>query len=265
ELYQWMKEQLVLVHKQAYQLAYDMAKQAEKAFRLESGRANTNFIQYGYWNDTYEGLTAGEKLHLALKQMERSQLEENRREYELTKHVSLALLNPEALLELKQNSKCEFTLPEELFDSDHPGHYFRRIKSVSLSIPCVAGPQTTISATLRLLRNSVRINSALGAGGYPRNQDEEDDRFVWYNVPCKAIATSSAQNDAGMFELNFRDERYLPFEAAGAISSWQLAMPDGLRQFDYNTITDVVIHLRYTARDGGSTLRTEVEEMMPSL
>jgi len=265
ELYQWMKEQLVLVHKQAYQLAYDMAKQAEKAFRLESGRANTNFIQYGYWNDTYEGLTAGEKLHLALKQMERSQLEENRREYELTKHVSLALLDPEALLELKQNSKCEFTLPEELFDSDHPGHYFRRIKSVSLSIPCVAGPQTTISATLRLLRNSVRINSALGAGGYPRNQDEDDDRFVEYNVPFKAIATCSAQNDTGMFELNFRDERYLPFEAAGAISSWQLAMPDGLRQFDYNTITDVVIHLRYTARDGGSTLRTEVEEMMPSL
>jgi hypothetical protein len=34
----------------------------------------------------------------------------------------------------------------------------------------------------------------------------------------QSIATSHAQNDSGMFELNFRDERYLPFEGAGAIS-----------------------------------------------
>jgi hypothetical protein len=27
-----------------------------------------------------------------------------------------------------------------------------------------------------------------------------------------------------MFELNFRDERYLPFEGAGAISTWQLEL-----------------------------------------
>jgi hypothetical protein len=30
----------------------------------------------------------------------------------------------------------------------------------------------------------------------------------------QSIATSNAQNDDGMFELNFRDERYLPFEGA---------------------------------------------------
>jgi hypothetical protein len=33
------------------------------------------------------------------------------------------------------------------------------------------------------------------------------------------IATSTAQNDAGVFEFNFRDERYMPFEGAGAIST----------------------------------------------
>jgi len=265
ELYQWMKEQLVLIYKQSYQLATDMAKQAEKAYRFELGKSVSNFIQNNYWNNTFEGLTAGEKLHLSLKQMEKSYLEENRRDYELTKHVSLAMLHPEALLRLKQNGKCEFTLPEELFDLDYPGHYFRRIKSVSISIPSVAGPHTTVSATLRLLRNSLRINTALNESNeYRRNHaDDEalldDSRFVEYSIPFKAIATSSAQNDSGVFELNFRDERYLPYEGAGVISTWQLEMPDQVRQFDYKTISDVIVHLRYTARDGGGTLRNNAQ------
>jgi hypothetical protein len=64
-----------------------------------------------------------------------------------------------------------------------------------------------------------------------------------------SISTSSAQNDAGMFELNFRDERYLPFEGAGAISEWQLELPSKIRLFDYDTISDVIIHISYTAKD----------------
>jgi hypothetical protein len=40
-------------------------------------------------------------------------------------------------------------------------------------------------------------------------------------------------------------------------------MPDEFRLFDYNTITDVILHLRYTARDGGNTLRNEVEKAEP--
>lgn len=55
-----------------------------------------------------------------------------------------------------------------------------------------------------------------------------------------------------MFETNLRDERYLPFEGAGVISTWRLEMPSEIRQFDYNTISDVILHIRYTARDGGA-------------
>jgi hypothetical protein len=40
----------------------------------------------------------------------------------------------------------------------------------------------------------------------------------------QSVATSNAQNDSGLFELNFRDERYLPFEGTGAISSWRLEL-----------------------------------------
>ena len=54
------------------------------------------------------------------------------------------------------------------------------------------------------------------------------------------IATSSGRNDSGLFEPNLRDERYLPFEGAGALSEWRIELPAGFRQFDYDTISDVV-------------------------
>ena len=43
------------------------------------------------------------------------------------------------------------------------------------------------------------------------------------------------------------------------ISEWQLELPanpsKATRQFDYDTISDVILHVRYTAREGGGLLR----------
>jgi hypothetical protein len=58
-----------------------------------------------------------------------------------------------------------------------------------------------------------------------------------------------------MFESNLRDERYLPFEGAGAVSTWRLELPTTFKSFDYSTISDVILHLRYTAKEGGQSLR----------
>ena len=69
----------------------------------------------------------------------------------------------------------------------------------------------------------------------------------------RSIVTSNAQNDDGMFETNFRDERYLPFEGAGAISTWNLELPR-LKQFDYKSISDVIIHMSYMAVDGSEEI-----------
>jgi Tc toxin complex TcA C-terminal TcB-binding domain len=63
-------------------------------------------------------------------------------------------------------------MPEEIFDLDFPGHYFRRIKSVSVTLPCVVGPGTTVSCTLGLLKNTIRIATADGEAGYARNVDD---------------------------------------------------------------------------------------------
>jgi len=159
-----------------------------------------------------------------------------------------------ALITLKETGQCEVLLPEGLFDADYPGHYMRRIKSVSLTMPCVVGPYTSINCTLTLLNNKTRIKT-VPSDPYDETQDGEDDRFVTNFAAMESIATSHAQNDSGMFELNFRDERYLPFEGAGVISRWRIDLPKESNAFDLETLSDVVLHLKYTARDGGDVLK----------
>ncbi len=154
-------------------------------FIFERGLSNAAFIQPGYWDAGYNGLLAGEKLYVGLKQLEAAYHEQRGYDYEISKQVSLRQLNPLALLKLKETSRCEFALPEVLFDIDYPGHYKRRIKTVSVTIPCVAGPYVGLNATLRLLENKVR-NSAI-AVNYPEKTDEEDERFQSYIVPISAI------------------------------------------------------------------------------
>ena len=256
ELYDWMINQLSTLFLQTYQLAYDTAKRAERSFRYELGLSDSNYIQFGYWNSLKKGLLSGEKLHYDLKRMEMAYYEQNRREYELTKHISLKQVDPMALVRLRQTGECYFNIPETLFDMDYPGHYFRRIKSVGVSIPCIAGPYSTVACTLTLTSNSVRIDATTGTS-YPRN-GQNDTRFRDEIAAIQSIATSSGQNDSGVFELNFRDERYVPFEGAGAISNWHLKMNKDFAQFDFNSITDVVIHMNYMAREGGQALRDEV-------
>ncbi|CAN5793626.1 hypothetical protein BH11BAC3_BH11BAC3_12870 [soil metagenome] len=58
-----------------------------------------------------------------------------------------------------------------------------------------------------------------------------------------------------MFELNFKDERYCPFEGAGVISRWSLELPS-FKQFDHDTISDVIIHVKYTSVEGVDRLKS---------
>ncbi len=268
ELYGWQINQIRSIYRQAYELAYDLSKRAERAWQYEMGdfgRRNA-FIHFENWEGTRQGLLAGEKLQLDLKRMETAYLESQRRDYEITKHVSLALINPLALLELKKTGACIVELNEELFDFDYPGHYLRRIKSVAVSIPCVTGPYTGVHCTLTLTKSSVRFDNKLSeVGKYARN-DNGDERFTDNLGVIQSIVTSNAQNDGGLFETNLRDELRLPFEGMGAISTLDIKIPEQLRQFDYDTISDVILHIRYTARDGGEALkRAATDELISKL
>ncbi|HET9788469.1 MAG TPA: hypothetical protein VFP47_15135, partial [Pyrinomonadaceae bacterium] len=245
------------IYFQSYQLAYDVAKRAERAYRYELGLKDSNFIQFGYWDSLKKGLLAGERLAYDLRRMEVEYIDQNKREYEIVKHVSLQAIDPVSLVKLKQTGECFVSLPEALFDVDYAGHYMRRIKSVGVTIPCVAGPYSGVNCTLTLQSSSIRHSNTLSNNKYGRQAD--DLRFTDSAGSVQSIVTSGAQNDNGLFETNLRDERYLPFEGQGAISSWRIELPKNFKTFDYNTISDVVLHVQYTSREGGSVLRTQAE------
>lgn len=261
ELYTWMRGSLKTLYHQVYGLTYELAKKAEKVYRFERGISSSNFIQSGYWDAGRNGLLAGEQLYVGLKQMEAAYQNERGHDYEITKHISLQQINPMALIVLRETGKCEFAFPEIFFDMDYPGHYKRRIKSISISIPCIVGPYTGVNASLRLLENKFRNTAITAENDYEEKTEEEDNRFSRFIIPITAIAASSAQNDSGMFELNFKDERYLPFEGAGVISKWRLELPD-IRQFNYQTISDVIIHVRYTSNEGGEKLKSSAHKSL---
>jgi len=269
DLYDWTVGQISGVYFQAYKLALQAARKAERCFNHELA-TSAMFIQPGYWDNLKKGLQSADQLVYDIKRMEAAYLDQNRREYELTKHISLAALDPLALLQLKNTGKCTVSLPEVIFAVDHPELYRLRAKYVSITIPCVAGPYTTVSCKLSLLSSKYRKDTSLNpTGGTDKEKYVEvagnDPRFV-YNVGSpQSIVTSSAQNDSGMFELNFRDERYLPFEGAGAISTWQLELPSAFKQVDPDTISDVILHVYYTALDGGTSFKTLVESVLYQL
>jgi hypothetical protein len=268
ELYGWMQGELSRLYYEYYRLAFDIARRAEQTMKRELMRPELDsqtLVKFNYWDGGRKGLLSGEALHLDVKRMEMAYHEHNLREYELTKHVSVLQVDPLALVQLRNTGRCTVSLPESLFDLDGPGHYFRRIKSVALSIPCVTGPFAGVNCKLTLLKSTVRT-SPLTSGSYER----EDGQFQDYFGSIQSVVASSSQQDSGLFETNLRDERYLPFENAGAISDWQIELPsnpseDEPAQFDYDTITDVILHLRYTARDGGATLRTAALDQFKQL
>ena len=99
-LYQWIANDITQVYYRAYKLAYDTAKKAERCFQHELG-SSESFLAFGYWDSRKKGLQAASKLTHDIKRMDARYLDTNRREYELTKHVSLRRLDPLALTGLR--------------------------------------------------------------------------------------------------------------------------------------------------------------------
>jgi len=242
ELYRLLAVELRRVYRMAFNDALAMARLAEQAFRSERPDDAAEVALSGdYWDAATAGLLAGERLLVDLQALERRYVERNHRQLEVDQSFSLAQFAPEALATLQLTGECSFDVPEWFFDLSYPGQYRRRLRAVRMTVPCVVGPHANVGATLRLtgseIRQTIPDDLTHGLGGPT-------------TVPAQqapSIATSRGQNDAGVFEFSFRDERYMPFEGAGAVSSWHVALPRTVRSFDYSTISDVILHLSYTA------------------
>ncbi len=262
-LYNWMVSRLSGLYFQAYKIAFDMAKLAERAYQYEFG-TNDTYINFGHWDSRRKGLLAGESLLLDLQRLDKAAIAQDSRYLEITKTISLARLDPIALLELRDSGTCQFSLNELIFDRDYPGHYFRIIKSVSISIPAIVGPYQTVKATLSQTGHKTVLKPDINAVKFLMGDEEVTDMPDSIRADWRAnqqIAVSTGIDDSGMFELNFEDDRYLPFEGTGAVSYWLLEMPKATNPIDFDPITDVVIHLKYMCKTDGGLFKQNVMEL----
>jgi hypothetical protein len=270
DLYLYLQKETADLYFRMFDLALYESCSAQCAFNLERGHTTRRFLPECAWNSLQEGLLAGERLEAALHRMESTYLAENVREYELTKSISLREQFPLEYLRLRTTGHCEIDIPEWMFDQDYPGMYMRRIKCITLSAPCVTGPYNNVNCRLTLLRSVTRIDPRVDPPVHRCCCDRShmcecelcpcDPRAVQQYDACEAIATSSGKNDSGTFELNFNDERYLHFEYRGAISHWRVEMCRENNYWDRDTMSDLLMKVCYTAREGGEPLRCAARE-----
>ncbi|KAF7881753.1 uncharacterized protein EAF02_006441 [Botrytis sinoallii] len=258
QLYSWMEKRLRNLYLQAYNLVLDAALRAQNALSFESGRKSSIIKPAGYWDASRDGLLAAQDLFWDLKKLEAAQAGNTSADYNITKTVSLKEIDPMALMNFRITGTCDFSLDEVLFDMDFPGHYMRRIRSVAVSIPAVFEPNCNANAILTLLSHKYRVTQS--AADYVASQSASSESFRTDRIPTSSIAVSSGDVDSGVFELDFSASQYMPFEGAGAISKWRLELPSPVRTFSYESITDVLLHVQYTAYEGGPSLRAAANQ-----
>jgi hypothetical protein len=294
-LYQWLLSQMSTFYFQAYDAVLAMCLSTEASWQYEIGDRDTRFISTVAWADNRFGLTAGETLKQGLLQMESAFLSRHERRLELTKTLSLkALLQDydtaaglaDGALErgwagvidtLRSRGEIEFQLKSSTFDKDYPGHYLRQLVRVSVSLPVVLRPYQDIRATLSQQSSSYLLKPQIGnvkhlyqqAGDLPEEDDDvRQDQIVFNPRANQQVGLSTGVDDHGMFVLDFGDERYFPFEGTGAISRWTLSFPNHEsedQQAMLETLTDVVLHVRYLAVDGGKAFAEEVEALVSAV
>ena len=223
-----------------YKLAFDVAKRAEQTLKHELMRPEfdqLDIIKFGYWDAGAQG-PAGRRDAVAWTSSAWSSPTSSRTAASTSsrKHVSLARLDPIALLQAEGDRRLRGRpCPSGCSTSTAPGQYMRRLKTVAVSIPARHRPvhrralQAVAAAHRSCASRHSRATStrATTAPTTTASATSRERSSRW--------CTSSAQNDSGLFELNLRDERPLPFEGAGAISTWRIELPNDVPQFDFES------------------------------
>ncbi|KAJ3456455.1 hypothetical protein MRS44_016478 [Fusarium solani] len=228
QLYSWMEKSLRSLYYQAYVLALNTTRKAESSLSFEQGRKISLLRSGGYWDFSHDGLLAADHLHIDLKRLETAHYDAQDHDFEVSKTISLRQIDPLALLSLRLNGSASFSLNESLFDMDFPSHCMRRIRSVAVSIPAVVSPHTNINATLQLTSRRYRVSTSVSKAAEYMAQDK--DSFRTDHIPISAVAISGDAGDTGVFDLTFSGPN------------------------------DVLIHVQYTAQEGGALLRATANE-----
>jgi hypothetical protein len=277
ELYRWLLGQMATLYFQAYDAVVGLCLNAETSFQYEMGDFDTQVIRPNVWMDHRHGLSAGESMSLDLLRLERMYLERAERRLELTKTLSLRQFFEQGEFTLAKTwenvidelkaGKLDFEFSQRMFDSDYPGHYCRQIVAVSVTFPAVLHAYQDMHVTLTQTGSTTVHKADVDALDYLYGEGEDiPPAGIFLNPRVnQQVGLSQGVDDFGLHQMMFGDERYLPFEGTGALSKWRLEFPRSrsvkqARVID--TLTDIIVHVRYLAKVGGTAYTTAVLERL---
>lgn len=262
-LYEWMSQQLESAYRFFLQQATTTARLAQQQLAFERQEVPPVQLRDDYWSPVVEplagaaadrrGLTGAARLSEDIQRLDDHAFATDRRRLQIRKTLSLARLYPLEFQRFRETGVFAFPTPMELFDRDFPGHYMRLIRQVRTSVVALVPPTDGIRATLSSLGLSrVVIGPQTG------------QTTVLTRAP-ESVALSTGLESSGIIELEpEKSELLLPFEGVGVDTRWELRMPKPANPFNYDTITDVLFTIDYTALDSPD-YRHQVIAALPAL
>jgi hypothetical protein len=232
--------------------ALSVAKLMEKAYNFEND-TNLTYIQNTY-PGVVEGLLAADALMSDIQEFTYDLATSTRGKLQLVK-TSISLATNYGYLfdtELVPTGVMSFETTLDDFDSQYPGSYQGRIKSVSVALQGIV-PPTGVSGTLTNGGISwYRLPSDIASGtNTSKLRIQNSDTLVIsdYDPSQDGVLNSSDGNQLGIFE------------GAGVASTWVLSLPPGVNDIDYSAITDVVLTFLYEARFDPQLVPTVLKDL----
>lgn len=251
ELYEWMSRILQGLYSAQLQQATATARLAQQQLAFDLLQ-NIDFILPDYWTIPIEntlpgqtsgtettdrkGLTGSARLQRDIERLDGIAQDQTTRFLQLSRTISLATVAPGDFQRLLESGEMWFQMSEKDFDLEFPGHYFRRIHKVRVSVLALVPGSRGIRATLSNIGPSrVKIPGTVG--------------FVSQTLPPSndVVSLTSPQNASGLFDLDIQSELRLPFEGVGVDSLWHFELPKPANPLDYSSLADVQITFEYTA------------------
>lgn len=251
KLYVWMIDVLGASYRSVMQIAASVARQAQSALEFERQQA-IEIITGDYWSlaasgvptsnlseeQRASGLLGAERLLTDLTKLDAYKVATDRRRHQLSKTISMAQTMPGELVALRTRGAVTFNTLMDWFDLDFPGHYMRLIKSVRVSVLCLASQVDGIHAMLHNGGESSVVVRDL-SGLFTKQRA--------FRVFPESIALDAPYNESGLFVLDYNDPMYLPFEGLGVETQWTLELPRATNRFNFDSIMDVMLTIEYTA------------------
>ncbi|HEI9844265.1 TPA: hypothetical protein SLN72_001214 [Morganella morganii] len=281
-LYEKMANIIGLLHDQLCSLVRTFCALTEASWRYETDDyKRQTFIPADLWSGDNLGVLVGVKLQKALLEMEMAYTQQNIRRLNITKTISLKSLVSNHLVKtdetplttwdevkaaLKEAKKLSFDFTHQFFDTDFPGHYARKIHSLSVTFPTLLPPYQNMRVLLEQTSNTLLVAPDIDAvkSLYTATEKTDSDSLIRNLRINQKIILSRGNDDSGEFpDDGFTGGQYHSFEHTGAVSHWRLSVPRPQNCPELlDNLNDIIIKLNYTAKSGDETFETAVNQLL---